>query len=200
MADSILRVPQSHLGREAETSKKYPILEQLRHRLRTLHYSARTEQAYCDWVRRFVLFHDRRHPIHMGEAEIGAFLTSLAVEGRVSASTQNQALHTLLFFYRRVLNRNLQVLEGITPAKRGRRLPVVLSVGEVRQLLAHMRGVSRLCALLMYGSGLRLGECVSLRVKDVDLERGEIVVRSGKGDKDRCAVPFSSKPRFRRSG
>jgi integron integrase len=191
MPDSILRVPERQLGRRTDPSKRYGILEQLRHRLSTLHYSPRTEQAYCDWLRRFVLFHGRRHPIQMGEAEIAAFLTSLAVEGRVSSSTQNQALHALLFFYRHVLKRNLQDLDGIAPAKRGRRLPVVLSVGEVRHLLAHMRGVSRLCATLMYGSGLRLGECVSLRVKDVDLERGEIIVRSGKGDKDR-RVPFPS--------
>jgi integron integrase len=191
MVGSILRISQSDLGREADGSKKYRILEQLRHRLRTLHYSARTEQAYCDWVRRFVMFHGRRHPMHMGETEVAAFLTNLAVERGVSASTQNQALHALLFFYRNVLRRHLRDLDGIAPAKRGRRLPVVLSVGEVRQLLAHMRGVSRLCATLMYGSGLRLGECVSLRVKDVDLERGEILVRSGKGDKDR-RVPFPS--------
>ena len=141
VADSTARVPYSHLGRKAEDSKKYRILERLRNRLRTLHYSRRTEEAYCDWLRRFVLFHGRRHPADMGENEISAFLTHLAVEGRVSASTQNQALHALLFFYRRVLNRNIHELEGMTPAKRGRRLPVVMSVGEVRLPLAHMRGV-----------------------------------------------------------
>ncbi len=112
-----------------------------------------------------MLFHRRRHPANMGKDEIAAFLTHLAVHGKVSASTQNQARNALLFFYRRVLNRHVFDLDDIAPAKRGRRLPVVLSVGEMRQLLSHMRGVKRLCATLMYGSGLRLGECISLRVK-----------------------------------
>jgi integron integrase len=162
---------------------------EIRQRVRTLHYSERTEEAYCDWVRRYVEFHGRRHPVDMGAGEIGAFLSHLAVEEKVSASTQNQARNALMFFYRRVLGKHLNSLEGIQPAKRGRRLPVVLSVGEVRVLLSHMRDVPRLCATLMYGSGLRIGECLSLRVKDVDLERGEIVIRSGKGNKDR-RVPF----------
>ena len=191
MTDSTTRIPESHLQRKPAPEKKYRLLEMVRRRMRTLHYSLRTVQAYVDWVRRFVLFHDRRHPIDMGEKEIAAFLSHLAVDGRVSASTQNQALHALRFLYRRVLNRPLNALDEIAPAKSGRRLPVVLSVGEVRQLLSYMRGVPRLCATLMYGSGLRLNECVSLRVKDVDLERGEIVIRSGKGDKDR-RVPFPS--------
>jgi integron integrase len=185
MTDSVLQVPSNQLGRQSAVAPKYSVLGRLRDRMRTLHYSRRTEDAYCDWVRRFVLFHGRRHPMHMGEKEVAAFLTHLAVDGRVSSSTQNQARNALLFFFRRVLNRNMHNLDGIAPAKRGRRFPVVLSVGEVRQLLSHTRGVHRLCATLMYGSGLRLGECLSLRVKDVDLERREILVRSGKGDKDR---------------
>jgi integron integrase len=189
MERSEFLVSSSALARKADAQRKYGILEQLRHRMRTLHYSTRTEQAYCDWVRRFVLFNGRRHPSGMGKKEIEAFLTDLAVRGKVSASTQNQARNALLFFYRRVLNRHVFELDNISPAKRGRRLPVVLSVGEMRQLLSHMRGVKRLCATLMYGSGLRLGECMTLRVKDVDVERGEILVRSGKGDKDR-RVPF----------
>ena len=191
MSEDFPQIPLSHLARKPDESKKYRLMEQLRRRLRRLHYSRRTEEAYCDWLRRFVLFHDRRHPGQMGEPEIGQFLTYLAVEAHVSASTQNQARNAIVFFYRRVLNRPLHELDGITPAKRGRRLPVVLSVGEVRQLLSHLRGVPRLCATLMYGSGLRLGECISLRIKDVDLERGEILVRSGKGDRDR-RVPFPS--------
>lgn len=178
-------IPDSHLERNGDGSRKYRVLELLRNRLRTLHYSKRTETTYCDWLRRFILFHGRRHPATMGGAEIAAFLTDLAVNGKVSASTQNQARHALLFFYRRVLNRLIDDLDGIAPAKRGRRLPVVLSTGEVRVLLGQMRDVPRLCATLMYGSGLRLGECISLRVKDVDLERREILVRAGKGDKDR---------------
>lgn len=121
----------------------------------------------------------------MGEREISAFLNHLATDGRVSASTQNQALHALLFLYRHILCRDMGLIPDLTPAKRGRRLPVVLSVGEVRSILSRMRGVARLCASLMYGSGLRLSECTQLRVKDVDFERGEIMVRAGKGDKDR---------------
>jgi integrase len=121
----------------------------------------------------------------MGEPEIAAFLNHLATDGRVSASTQNQALHALLFLYRHILCRDLGLIPGLTPAKRGRRLPVVLSSGEVRSILSRMHGVSRLCASLMYGSGLRLSECTQLRVKDIDFDRYEIMVRAGKGDKDR---------------
>lgn len=121
----------------------------------------------------------------MGEEEIAAFLNHLATVGAVSASTQNQALHALLFLYRQILKRDMGLVPGITPAKHGRRLPVVLSVGEVRSVLSRMRGVPRLCATLMYGSGLRLTECTSLRIKDIDFERGEIMVCAGKGDKDR---------------
>jgi len=121
----------------------------------------------------------------MGEQEISAFLNHLATDGRVSASTQNQALHALLFLYRHILCRDMGLIPGLTPAKRGRRLPVVLSVSEVRSVLSHMRGVARLCASLMYGSGLRLSECIQLRVKDIDFDRSEIMVRVGKGNKDR---------------
>ena len=141
--------------------------------------------AYCGWVRRFVLFHGRRHPGTMGEEEIAAFLNHLATTQSVSASTQNQALHSLLFLYRYVLRRELGLVPGLTPAKRGRRLPVVLSVGEIRAILSHMRGIPRLCASLMYGGGLRLAECTSLRIKDIDFDRGEIMVRVGKGDRNR---------------
>jgi integron integrase len=148
-------------------------------------YSRRTELAYCGWIRRFVVFHGLRHPSSMGEEEIAAFLNHLATVGNVSASTQNQALHSLLFLYRRLLKRDIGIIDGLTPAKHGRRLPVVLSTDEVRLVLEQMRGVPRLCASLMYGSGLRLSECTALRVKDIDFDRGEIMVRGGKGDKDR---------------
>lgn len=121
----------------------------------------------------------------MGEQEIAAFLSDLATGRNVSASTQNQALHAILFLYRRVLGQDLGLIGGIAPAKRGRRLPIVLSTGEVRDILSQMRGVPRLCASLMYGSGLRVLECVQLRIKDVDFDRAEIIVRCGKGDKDR---------------
>jgi integron integrase len=121
----------------------------------------------------------------MGEEEIAAFLNHLATVGEVSASTQNQALHALLFLYRQILKRDIGLVPGLTPARRGRRLPNVLSVSEVRSILSRMKGVPRLCASLMYGSGLRLSECTSLRMKDIDFDRGEIMVRAGKGDKDR---------------
>jgi integron integrase len=134
----------------------------------------------------------------MGEREISVFLNHLATEGHVSAATQNQALHALLFLYRHVLGRDMGLIPGITAAKRGRRLPVVLSVGEVRSILARMRGVPRLCASLMYGSGLRLSECTQLRVKDIDFDRGEITVRAGKGDKDRrVPLPKLASPALR---
>jgi integron integrase len=173
-------------------------LEQVRRKLKTRRYSQRTEDAYCDWIRRFVLFHDRRHPSTMGEQQIAAFLNNLATVRKVSAPTQNQALHALLFLYRHVLGRNIALVADITPAKRGRRLPTVLSVSEVRSILLQMRGVSRLCVSLMYGSGLRLSECVQLRVKDIDFERAEIMVRCAKGDRDRrVPLPRMSVPAVR---
>ena len=160
-------------------------MERVRARMRASRYSRRTEQAYVDWIRRYVLYHDRKHPANLGEAEIAAFLSDLAVSKGVSASTQNQALHALLFLYRHVLFRPVTIAGDVVIARRGRRLPVVLSVNEVKAILLEMRGIPRLCATLMYGAGLRVSECVSLRVKDVDFDRGEITVRAGKGDKDR---------------
>jgi integron integrase len=179
------QIPVSHLSRTAEPERKLRLLERVRRRLRTRGYSARTESAYVDWIRRFVIFHDRRHPSHMGEREIAAFLGHLAVEREVSSSTQNQALSAILFLYRHVLGQPIGYVAGVVRAKDRRRLPVVLSESEIRVVLAHLRGVPRLCATLLYGSGLRLTECLSLRVKDIDFHRGEIVVRSGKGGKDR---------------
>lgn len=178
-------IPLSHLTAPANPARRFRLLEQVRRSLRSRHYSRRTEIAYCGWIRRFVLFHGRRHPGTMGEEEIAAFLNYLATTKSVSASTQNQALHSLLFLYRYVLKREMGLVPGLAPARRGRRLPVVLSVIEVRAILSQMRGVPRLCASLMYGAGLRLAECTSLRVKDIDFDRGEIMVRVGKGDKDR---------------
>ena len=161
------------------------MLERVRHRLRTRGYSSRTESAYVDWIRRFVIFHDRRHPSQMGEREIAAFLGHLAVERCVSSSTQNQALSAILFLYRHVLGQPIGYVAGVVRAKDRRRLPVVLSETEIRAVLAHLRGVSLLCATLLYGSGLRLTECLSLRIKDIDFDRSEIMVRGGKGRKDR---------------
>ena len=164
------------------------LLDRVRTRLRVLHYSIRTEEAYVGWIRRYILFHGKRHPADMGAAEVEAFLTALAVEGRVAASTQNQAMAALLFLYQHVLEIPLGSIDALR-AKRPKRLPVVLSRDEVRSVLGRMEGVHRLMAELMYGSGLRLLECCRLRVKDVDFQRRQIVVREGKGDKDRV-VPL----------
>lgn len=178
-------IPGLHLGRRPEPERRHRLLERVRQRLRASRYGRRTEEVYVDWVRRFVLFHDRRDPAIMGEAEISAYLTHLAVVQNVSASTQNQALHALIFLYRHVLMKPLVVAGDIVRARRGRRLPVVLSVREVKAVLVQMRGVPRLCATLIYSGGLRVSECVSLRVKDFDCDSAEILVRSGKGDRDR---------------
>lgn len=178
-------VPEAQLGRGEEPGRRFRLLERVRAKARTRHYSLRTEKAYVDWVRRFVQFHGRRHPSAMGAREVAAFLTYLATERRVSASTQNQALAALLFLYRHVLGINLELIEGIQSAKRPLRLPVVLSQAEVRAVIRALRGRARLLALLMYGAGLRVSECVTLRVKDADLDRCEILVRGGKGNKDR---------------
>jgi integron integrase len=164
------------------------LLDQLRGRLRVKHYSIRTEQAYVDWVRRFILFHGKRHPKDLGAAEVEAYLTHLAVRGRVSASTQNQAKSAILFLFREVINSELPWLDGIVGARKTQRLPVVLSVDEVDAVLGRMRGSSGLVAKLLYGSGLRILECLRLRVKDIDFTRHEILIRDGKGAKDRVTM------------
>lgn len=164
------------------------LLDRVRAAIRARHYSRRTEEAYVLWVRRFILHHGTRHPLEMGEAEVSSFLTSLAVRQQVGASTQNQALSAILFLYKDVLNRPLDWLEGIVRAKRTRRMPVVLSREEVKAVLGQLDGVPWLMAGLLYGAGLRLLECARLRVKDVDFQRNQIVVRGGKGDKDRVTM------------
>lgn len=164
------------------------LLDQMRDRLRVKHYSIRTETSYLQWVKRFILFHGKRHPAEMGTVELEAFLTHLAVDGNVSASTQNQALSALLFLYKEVLVMDLPWLNNVARAKVPQRLPVVLTRTEVREVLVRMKGVYALMANLLYGSGMRLMECVRLRVKDVDFERGEILVRCGKGGKDRVTM------------
>ena len=159
-----------------------------REKIRTRHLAYRTEQAYLHWMRRYVKFHDRRHPRDMGPPEVEAFLTHLAVEAGVAASTQNQALQALLFLYRHVLDIELPWLENVTRASRPKRLPVVLSVAEVRAVLAQLDGTCGLMASLLYGGGLRLMEVHRLRIKDVVIERGEIIVRDAKGGRDRITV------------
>jgi integron integrase len=172
----------------SEVPQPPKLLEQLRGRLRLRHYSLRTEQQYIQWVRRFILFHDKRHPRELGAVEVEAFLTHLAVAGRVAAATQNQALSALLFLYREVLGIQLPWLDEVVRAKRPARLPVVLTREEVLAVLGRMSGTYGLMAQLLYGTGMRLMECVRLRVKDVEFTRTEIVVRDGKGAKDRVTM------------
>jgi integron integrase len=149
------------------------------------HYSMRTEEAYVSWIKRFILFHGKRHPLEMGEDEITRFLSALAVHGQVSASTQNQALCALLFLYRQVLGQNFGWLEDVVRAKRPQRLPIVLTRPEVKALLGALEGVHWIMASLLYGAGLRLMECLRLRVKDIDLASHQVLLREGKGNKDR---------------
>ena len=163
-------------------------IDRARHALRVRHYSYRTEQAYLGWIRRYLGFHHERDPAKMGEDEINAFLTHLAIRGRVTPSTQNQALSALLFLYQRVLRKPLPRVEDVVRARRRQRLPVVLSRDEVRRVLGFMEGTPKLVAELLYGSGLRLLECLRLRVKDVDLALGQILVRDAKGGRDRITV------------
>jgi integron integrase len=167
------------------TTSKPKLLEQVRQAIRTRHYSQMTEKAYVHWIKRFIFFHNKRHPVDMAETEIAQFLSGLATAGRVSASTQNQAFNALLFLYSEVLNRKIGVIAGVVRAKRPQRLPVVLTKEEVKKVINHMNGVPRLMAILLYGAGLRLMECCRLRIKDIDFSSNEIVIRAGKGDKDR---------------
>ena len=174
------------------------LFEVARERIRTRHLAFRTEQAYLYWMRRYVKFHGRRHPRDMGAAEVEAFLTHLAVGAKVGASTQNQALQALLFLYRQGLGIELPWLENVTRASRPKRLPVVLSVAEVRSVLAQLDGTAWLLANVLYGGGLRLMEAHRLRVKDLVIERGEINVRDAKGGKDRVTVlPLTIVPQIR---
>jgi integron integrase len=164
------------------------LLDQVREAIRLRHYSYRTEQQYVAWIRRFILFHNRRHPRELGGPEIEAFLTYLAKDRNVASATQAQALAALLFLYRRVLNVALPWLDNVVRARRPKRLPVVLTRAEVRRVLSALEGHYLLIASLMYGSGLRLMESLRLRVKDIDIEKSVIVVRNGKGAKDRVTV------------
>ena len=164
------------------------LLDQVRGKIRLKHYSIRTEQAYVDWIRRFILHFGKRHPRELGAAEVEAFLTHLAVAGKVAASTQNQAKSALLFLYKEVLEAELPWLDNVERAKAPKRLPVVLTRDEVQALLSRLEGTHWLMASLLYGAGLRLMECLRLRVQDVDFSRREILVRDGKGFKDRVTM------------
>ena len=188
MSDDTLAA--THRVREAGPvgAPKPRLLDRVRETVRARHYSRRTEKAYVHWIRRYIFFHDKRHPAEMGAPEVTAFLTSLAVRDKVAASTQNQALSALLFLYREVLGLELPWLDDVVRAKRPQHLPVVLTRDEVRAVLQRLDGVPRLMAVLLYGAGLRLLECCRLRVKDVDFATNQILIRDGKGHKDRVTM------------
>jgi integrase len=159
--------------------------QQVRQAIQTRHYSYMTEKAYVGWIKRFIFFHHKRHPAEMGAAEIGRFLSSLATDSHVSASTQNQALNALLFLCQEILHLKIGYIDGVVRAQRPKRLPVVLTKAEVRKLLGGLHGTPWIMTMLLYGAGLRLMECCQLRVKDIDFPHNQIVVRAGKGNKDR---------------
>lgn len=164
------------------------LLDQVRDKIRVKHYSIRTETQYIQWIKRFIYFHGKRHPREMGATEVEAFLSYLAMEGNVSASTQNQALSALLFLYREVLGIVLPWMDTMVRAKKPQRLPSVLTRAEVAQVLERMEGAYGLMARLLYGTGMRLMECCRLRVKDIDFSQREILIRDGKGAKDRVTM------------
>jgi len=168
--------------------KKSPFIESIRRAIRVRHYSIRTEKAYIDWTKRFIYFFDKKHPKDMGEVEVGEFLTHLACDKNVSSSTQNQALNALVFVYKHVLKQEFGEIQNVVRAKKPSRLPVVLSRVEVSQLLNKLQGQQWLMASLLYGAGLRLMECMRLRIHDIDFTQRAIIVRSGKGNKDRITI------------
>ena len=191
-------IPLDHLTGRADPARRMRLMEVVRRRLDERRYSRRTQTAYAHWIKRFVLHHGRRHPAELGAEAVRDYLSHLATVERVAASTQNQALAALQFLYGAVLRQPLERIEGIATARRSRHVPVVLSQREVRALLASLDDPPKLCAQLMYGGGLRVLECLQLRVKDVDFDRGELTVRDGKGNKDR-RVPLAASvaPRLR---
>jgi integron integrase len=166
----------------------FPLLDEVRARMRARHMSLRTEKTYLHWIRRFIWFHGGQRPADMGGEEVEAFLTALAVQNKVSASTQNQALAAVLFLYRDVLQQDLPWLTNVVHAKRPQRLPVVLTRHEVQEVLAHLSGTEWLIAAMLYGGGMRVSECMQLRVKDLDLTRREVLIRDAKGQKDRVTI------------
>ena len=176
------------MSRNLESSPPMRLLERVRELIRIRHYSIRTEQAYLQWIRRYIHFHSRKHPRDLGADELRLFLSDLAVRRNVAAATQNQALNAILFLYRDVLQINLPWIHDVQRAKKPQRLPVVLTRNEVKQVLARLEGTVWLMAGLTYGAGLRLLECLRLRVKDVDFSRCEVIVRDGKGQKDRVTM------------
>ncbi|MBI3545079.1 MAG: integron integrase [Gammaproteobacteria bacterium] len=188
MKDQAIENQIAQDNQQPSAKRRPKLLEQLRDKLRMKHYSIRTEQSYIDWSRRFILFHGKRHPRELGAHAVETFLTHLAVDRNVSASTQNQAKSALLFLYREVLDIDLPWLADITSAKASRRLPVVLTPREARLIINELSGTMALVVSLLYGTGMRLLEGLRLRVKDIEFERREIIVRDGKGGKDRVTV------------
>jgi integron integrase len=188
MARNIERIKASEPLEGFIPNPKLKLLDQVSEVMRFKHYSIRTEQSYREWIKRFILFHGKRHPRDMGAFEVERFLSDLATARHVAASTQNQAFNALLFLYREVLHQDMGQLGRVERAKRPERLPVVLAQGEVVRLLSGMTGTFQLMAKLLYGTGMRLMECVRLRVKDVDFAQNHIIVRDGKGFKDRMTV------------
>jgi len=175
-------------SKPAHGDQKPKLLEQVRDALRARHYSLRTEEAYLQWIRRFIIFHHKRHPQEMGVEEVNQFLSDLAVTHRVAASTQNQALSAVLFLYKAVLHQDLGRIEDVVRAHKPKKLPVVLTRAEVKAILQCLSGPPWLMASLLYGSGLRLLECLRLRAKDIDFAYHQITVRDGKGSQDRVTV------------
>lgn len=167
---------------------KIKLLDQVKNVLRTRHYSYKTEKATILWIKKYIFFHKKKHPQEMGENEISAFLTHLAVDGKVSSSTQNQALNAIVFLYKHVLKIELGEFQDIRWSKKPHHIPVVLSTGEVNAVLSQMNGVPRLMTSLMYGTGMRQSECFRLRVKDIDFEYNQIIIRNSKNNKDRRTV------------
>lgn len=168
--------------------QKPRLFDRVRQIIQALHYSPRTEKTYIGWIKRFIFFHGKRHPIEMGEKEINEFLSFLTIKKNVTASTQNQALCAIVFLYRHVLNRDIYLLDGLIRAKRPGRLPVVLTKAEVRKVISHLSGIKKMIVMIMYGSGLRLMECLRLRIKEIDLLSNQIIIRDGKGNKDRITM------------
>jgi integron integrase len=181
-------MPDLRPAPQTPVATKPKLLDQVRQTIRRKHYSLRTEAAYVDWIKRYIFFHQKRHPAEMGAPEIEQFLNFLAVQKSVSASTQNQALSALVFLYREVLRKEFDWLQNLVRAKRPVKVPTVLTENEVRSVLAHLDGRNWLMASLLYGAGLRLMECARLRVKDIDFEYRQITIRDGKGSKDRVTM------------
>jgi len=181
-----------------KADQKPKLLERVKTQLRVNHYSRKTEEVYLGWIKRFILFHNKKHPEEMGEKEVQRFLNNLAVERHVSASTQNQALCAILFLYKSVLMKNFGWMDDLVNARKSIRLPVVFTKAEVREVFSHLEGVPKLVCSLLYGAGLRLNEALSLRIKDIDFEHRQVIVREAKGDKDRItALPQSIVPELK---